>query len=80
MNTEKETTTPAAIDGKPSVVLSLQPGDVIDINSYGDHWDSKYGIVDRIEKDGIVWTMRDPGHDGCCWTYKSDFSAVRLAG
>lgn len=62
-----------------AVKCSLRPGDIIDVNTYGEHWDLRYGSVDRIEDDGVVWTMRYPAHDGCKWMYKTAFAKVRLA-
>lgn len=56
---------------------SLRAGDIVDINIAGE-WEERYGIVNEVKEDEIVWTMRFPGHDGCCWTYSWKFG-VRKA-
>lgn len=62
---------------KGDVTRSLRARDIVDINIAGE-WKIRYGIVERIEGDEIVWTMRYPGHDGCYWTYSYKIG-VRLS-
>lgn len=57
---------------------TLKPGDIIDFRA-GDKWFEQYGSVDEIKENGVVFTMLNPGHDGCRWTYKAEFENVRLS-
>lgn len=63
---------------KLPVMCSLQAGQIVDILIV-DEWKERYGYVERVEEDGVVWTMRYCAHDGCCWTYKYSFDSVRVS-
>lgn len=71
--------TETGTDANTMLADSLRAGDIVDINIAGE-WKERYGIVNAVKEDEIVWTMRFQGHDGCCWAYSWKFGVRKAEG